>query len=319
MNKWESGLTHSNSRIRNVYEQIPNFVIETLPDYYLEQLFIMRQQIEMDLRAPGKYDKRFMGLSFLSNFNPLVRILPFIPPSGSGLYPALEVSYHWGRAVDDVVDGDMPLPNKNIPVGDWIEELKELAKNGASSVPKGITIEYMQKRALVRLEEMHSGVDIRGEMVKFLDAMKWEYERRVNRIVLTKNELEILNRNSFGPPHTITLVAVRSKARGEDIDELGQIQGRIQALRDMHTELAHGICNIPQEVLDKCGITFRELEENPSLFDSNIFFQVWKQKEIEECFVLIDRIRTKKLDKPVQLYVRYFLYEINKHLKNLNY
>jgi len=308
---------------QQVLERVVDWAISRTPDYAIEQVFIQRQKDNLRYQSPGKYDRRFATLNLLSNSHPLiVPAVPFYPQLlniyGSGLFSALGVSYNWGRAVDNIADGDTEVPIEGMPAIEWIRKQKELAVTGAESVPKLPTEEYMLKRTLIRLGEIGSDVDIQGEMVKFLDAMEVECDRRINGRVLTREELEILNRDSFGSPHTITLVAVRSKAQGHDVGELGQIQGRIQALRDIHPELEKGICNIPAEVLEESSLTLSMLEANSQLFNTSPTLQAWKQQELVDCGELMDQLGAKSLDKPAELYVRYFFSEIEKHITNLN-
>ena len=306
------------SRGQQLLDKAMNFLESKRPACDYEHIFIMNQKATLSHQFPKKYNRRFASLNLLSNFNPLALLYPQnFDMFGSGLYPALEVSYHWGRAFDNIIDGDAEVPVQGMSVTDWMKRQKELAVTGAETVPKAPTIEYMLKRTLIRLNRMGSEVNIQDEMVKFIDAMEVEYDRRVNKKVLTRQELKDLNRDSFGSPHTITLVAVRSRAQGHDVWELGQIQGRIQALRDIHPELKKGICNIPAEVLDESNLTLSSLAANPQLFDTNTTLQEWKQQELLECAALMDQLKAKPLDKSAQLYVSYFFSEINKHMANL--
>lgn len=296
-------------------ERLREVFIRYLPEDHVEQLAIQAQWGRMSARAEGKYDPLLATLSLLSNFNPLVRFVPFASPMGAGLAPGLEVSYHFGRAVDDVVDGDAELPSGFTSVPEWLQFLRGHIDEGGRNIPKGLTVEFLLKRTLRRMQPYDGRrFGIQSELRSFLGAMEREYDRRVNRKVLNREELSLLYRDAFGPPHTITLEAVGSRTIAQDIPELAQAQGRLFAIADLKEDLARGIINIPQEVLELASLRSEELVENPGRIKHRLVGE-WIESEISDCAQLIQTLREKKLDWRGRAYVSYLLKGFDKFYK----
>ena len=269
-------------------------------------------------------------ISGLSGFNPtpfVLQILPFsnFPLSLTGelvwryyydkleIFPALEPSYYACRRVDDVADGDRDLPPGFENFYEWIAYLRNHINTGGKNIPKAPTADYLLKQAIVRLEREQRPTDnIRGEFNGFLDAMTVEYERRINRSVLSAQELEEVNRNSFGHAHNMALIAIRSRTRAPDVPQLPQLQGRLYAIADLETELRRGICNIPAEVLETSGLGLPALMEQPELVKDNQGIRHWKDAELQWGRFAMDELAKKPLDWITGFYVRFLTLGIEK-------
>lgn len=291
-----------------------------LDDSYVEQMFISQQKGDLRNSYPGKYDKRLLSLNILSNLSASALSFSSESKSGLGIFPALEISYHWGRGIDDVADGDAPVPVPGMSVLDWLLRQQELIASGNwQHIAKEPTLEYMMRRTLERIKEIPTlKIDPELEAFNFLEAMIVECKRRIDGMVLTDKELSELNNNSFGVPHTITLAILGSRAMGEDVWELGQAQGKMMGLRDIHQELRRWICNIPLEVLEKSGLTLADLQANPNIFDSNTILQEWRVSEMATSKALIEQLKDKDLDPVARLYTWYLSHEVSGHVKRLS-
>ena len=305
----------------NTDSDFANWILNIFPPELHERLFIEWQKFDMLSRNPGKYDKRLRILHTLANTNPFARLYPSSKPWADGLFPAVEVVYHFGRFVDNVADGDVKVPHLTLSVTEWLDSLIELVPSEAAFVKKAPTIEFMLQRVFFRLNTSGnlSGVDLHTEIIAFLEAMKAEHSRRENNTVLTKEELWSLHDNSFRPPHTITLAALRSAASGEDLPGLGIAQGILQGFRDWREDIELGICNIPLEVLLENRLTFQNLLANPDLFLQTPGLLVWALEAIQESMEILEDLsnRSASLDKMARYYVKYFVKENMKRAEEL--
>jgi hypothetical protein len=278
--------------------------IEDAPNYYLEQLVIKDHQARMIGRAPGKYDSLIKNLDTASNFSVLSKVIPeVVPPAGAGWFPDVEVPYYFGRIADDIADDDRPLPEGYPSIPDWIDVMKQHVIDGGKHIRKAPTIEFLLKRSIERMQP-YRNLDVRHELLRFLDAMRWEHDRRVQRVSLPRQELWQLYQEEFGAPHSIIMAAFRSKNRERDVPELPQIQGRRYAINDMTDDLGRGIINIPREELEAAGIS----DEEAVAMGANIFrnpdIGLWKEIELATCVEMEDSLRQRPLDLNAKLYIK---------------
>ncbi len=252
-----------------------------------ESLIISAQKDALYSRSPGKYDAITTALFLLSTFNPLDRILSTEP---KGFAPAIEVAYHFCRMIDDFADGDAPIPKEFADFPALVTSLKSQLKD-AKAPSTDTDPEFLLKRVLHKL-------DCRKELDSFLDAMKVEYEKRINGEVFTREELQKLYNDSFGAPHMIAFAALGSEATSESIQDLFQLEGRLYAVRDLIPELSKGIIFIPKEVLEESGLSKENLIQAPAESIKNPAIQKWIAEEyaygLKVCGVL--RESAKNMD-----------------------
>jgi len=172
--------------------KVQEWVVRRLPNEYVEYLLLENRYWVLEQRAPGKYTDLHTTLHILSNFNPLTRAY-IGPVSGHGSFPAALPSYTLGRWNDDVADGHERLPTGYSSYVDLVQAQKEIIKTRGRNVIKGLTIEFLLKRVVAKLERVQKQSDnIRDDLTVFLDAMQTEYLRRVNKTVSTQQELSNL-------------------------------------------------------------------------------------------------------------------------------
>jgi len=262
-----------------------------IPDDILEQSIIHEHTIIMRKRAPGKYNELTQMLHLLSH----------IP-----MFSDCEVPYFFGRIADDIVDDDLPLPRGYISIPEWIEVMTAHLHNDINRIPKSTTAEFLLKRTVQRMEQ-YDNLDIRGELLRFLHAMRREYDRRIAGASLSQEELEQLYQEEFGSPHTIMLAAFRSRLREKDVPELGIIQGRRYALDGMKDDLRKNIIGIPTEVLEKAGMDDHDAIQLGSQILSQPIIARWRDNEIAECNTLAIQLLSRPLDIIGRMYVKALL------------
>lgn len=281
-----------------------------LTDEQREQFIIFRERCRLYERCPGKYEAITTALYLAAYFNPMSRVFGTSP---SGFAPAISVAYHFCRLVDDIADGDSPLP-KGFETFEQVTENLKAQVNG-TVVDKNSDLGFLLHRCISKLEEEGGSIDIRHELIAFLDAMQLEHKKRNEHLVFTEEELKDLYDDSFGPPHVIAFVALGSNAKASDIEGLMQLQGRLYAVRDLKDELRLGIINIPKDVLDESGLGKEALIAQPDLLDANTVIQAWIQREYAVGLKLIEQLRTKDLDWKAKAVIRFLVGPIETNIR----
>jgi hypothetical protein len=261
-----------------------------------EYLLIQQQNDRLYSRASGKYENITTVFNVLATFNPLSRILGTMP---EGYAPAIEVAYHFCRWVDDVADGDMPLPEPQEDFASLVEALKAHLSGCSALLAEDTDLEFLLKRTLQKLDKhLVPSIDARKEMGLFLDAMRVEHDKRVEGVIFSRVELEALYKDSFGPPHMLAFAALGSNCSGEAIADLFQLQGRLYAVRDLTPELSKGIVFIPLEVVEESGLSQDALIGDPETAVQNEVIQRWIAEEDRYGLQTIAALREKARSLP---------------------
>ncbi|MDP3918201.1 MAG: hypothetical protein Q8Q30_03445 [Candidatus Woesebacteria bacterium] len=176
----------------------------------------------------------------------------------------MRASYLPVRFVDDLLDGDAKFNGDPLL---YVLELKENIKS--NSLPK-TRVEKQLKYAIDNLESRaRNDDDPRGDFVKSIDSIIFDYHRAKERRVLTFSEIQDYYKMAFDPVINITLMASGSSIRSKEVPTLSYGQGRVYSARDIRTDWQRGIINIPKEVLDKCNLTsyssLNEIQNNQIL------------------------------------------------------
>ncbi len=157
----------------------------------------------------------------------------------------IRLAYPVGREIDDIVDGDIPLPNWFTDVPQLLAQVK--ADLLGSLAPQTSLGKYA--RVVAGDLEKLGCATIRTDLADFLDGMQSEYVRRRDKQLLSYDALCTLHDQSFRGSQQAYLVALWSRFHAADIAELPQILWWIYGLKDLKDDLSKGICNIPAEVL----------------------------------------------------------------------
>ncbi|MFA6089855.1 MAG: hypothetical protein WC755_08410 [Candidatus Woesearchaeota archaeon] len=298
--------------IESFFKKTANYIEHTLTTNPAtqEQITIIRAELALYLRSPEKYETITSVYHLLSTFNPLARISTKAP---EGLYPAFSVAYFFCRMVDDIVDGDSELPEGFDSIYKLVDSLK-IQVNGKSVEP--ITDIHLMLRSMMTKLVPRSGDDLIAEVHIFLDAMIADYERRTKQTALSEAELADINKNSFGPPHTIAFMALNSSTMTSQINDLMQLEGRIQAVRDLKAELPKGIINIPLEVLNLSDFSKEQLITDPNLIDNCPIIQQWIQDELIWGYRIIEELneQMKSFDWKGRIVVKFIVGPIKKFI-----
>ncbi|MDP3917694.1 MAG: hypothetical protein Q8Q30_00765 [Candidatus Woesebacteria bacterium] len=199
----------------------------------------------------------------------------------------MRASYLPVRFVDDLLDGDTKFKSNLLH---YAEELKDnIIRNSLTKTG----VERQLKYAIDNLESRaKSGDNPRGDFVKSINSIIFDYHRAKERRVLTLSEVEDYYKTAFDPVINITLMATDSSIRSKDIPALSYGQGRVYSIRDIITDWQRGIINVPKEVLDECKLSSSsssvEVGNNP-------IFKRWTNISLQE--TKPDLINTQKFLK----------------------
>lgn len=239
----------------------------------------------------------------------------------------LKLGYYGGRWVDNVADGDESLPPGYETVESWLESLiGQIKVQGTSEqqIIKEPSAAFLIQRAvsyLQPLEKKELGDNVKQEFINFLQAMRWEYHRRINQEVLSEEEILHSYWEGFSHAQNITLIALRAKTRIPSnyppIDQLLEmtpnelplvlpiILGKAYAISDLEPELGKGICNIPDLILERSGLSFPNLIANPSQARKNPVINEWALNDLRISKQLATKLRQKKFDLPTKAMVEF--------------
>lgn len=211
-----------------------------------------RESVDLILRRPD-YAKNVIGLYALSFY-------------GITRSRIMRASYLPVRKADDALDGDAPrIKNPLMYVGNL---RYNIAKNTLGKSPEERLLRYS-------LETLESKAkpkdDPRGDFVKSIDSIIFDYVRSSERRVLSAKEIEQYYRDAFDPVMNITLLAIDSDLRSGDIPSLSYGQGRVYSARHFKEDWERGVLNVPGEIISSGDLSsqssFEEVGRNPRITD----------------------------------------------------
>ena len=182
----------------------------------------------------------------------LFKYVAFAPTRGR----FLESYYTLMRYLDDVVDGDAPLPEGYIDESDYLLEKIRFSKN--PDYPKD-EIDYMMLFCFKLAESF--GEDFQAETKDILNSLLFDAKRRRKLIIFPKEELM----------HHFHMLDIRGTIRAtlkvfkEDPDKYKILEPLGLACRyqfdleDFETDIAAGYVNISKEECNHLGITQEDL------------------------------------------------------------
>lgn len=255
----------------------------------VEKLIIENQSIRMNHRAPGKY-------------GPILFVV--------SLNPDLEVLYHFGRMVDDQIDGDTDLPMGFDNPYQLLDHLGEVA-TGSIPIEKSFSVDFLLKRSIDILQRRSGDNDnVEGVVKDFLNGMRLEYMTREKGIILSEIELAQLYKFAFEPAEDISMICLGTHMRSRNIPELAQAQGRSYSLNDLRVDIKNNIFRMPKEVIADSGLSNEELKNNPLLVDKSPKILAWIKRERMECVELKKRLLERDLDLKTRLLCNFLTFKI---------
>ena len=251
--------------------------IERMTDQEVEDLIVAAQISHLYKRAPGKYEKITKAVRYISY-----------------LAPAVEVSYHVFRFLDDVLDGDTSVPDGFSGLEEWIDHIGSIGLSEGESTPKETSVEFLMKRMFEKTGD--KSTEVARETAIFMEVAYVENITRNSGRLFSKQELVTMYNRTISPSENIVLIGMGSRARVKDVPEFSQIPGRAFNLSTLETGVARGEFNIPKEVIEDSGLSPEELSAKPELVWENEVVRQWISQEIRFIEGLIKNLNSRKKD-----------------------
>lgn len=160
-------------------------------------------------------------------------------------------SYFFVRHLDDLLDGEMEIVQDPLEYAldlrDQIETHR-IRQNSKIARLGGFAIESLEKRS--RPED-----NPRGDFVRAIDALIFDYHRRLDRRVLSSEQLQTYYSEVLDPGLNLMLIGFDSSMRANDIPAFSPNLGRLYSLRDLEKDWELGFINIPKSVLQTASLT----------------------------------------------------------------
>ena len=202
--------------------------------------------------------------------------------------------YKWLKIVDDVIDGDKPLPN-NITVFEYINNKRKLIKSLMSGDHLSETIVSDNQDLLVKVLEVanKNKIFLDEELLTQMDLFETEYNKIISNDCLVNTKEEMIIRAGTGDQLIFRIILKSLGVKNlEDVHlgfaEKGILQ-RANWLSNIYEDLQRGLITIPKEDAEKYHIDFSKFK-NP-LFVKDDSFLKWyidSYKKLVEDYTTIE-------------------------------
>lgn len=208
---------------------------------------LQRQIVAETIGSRGIKGLRQYGLFFFS-----MLVHSAVDPKGATI---IKSAYLWFRHVDDVADGDKPLPARYLSKEDFLQSKYQILNN--LIYPDGTDL-YGEREDLLALDYFQKarrmGITLGAESLAILETIMFDEERARLRRVPTRNEL-----NDYFEKLDFACIggALKTAQEPHGAKALNSLSWAVRTmfnLRDLPKDLRDGIINIPQEDLDEYGI-----------------------------------------------------------------
>jgi hypothetical protein len=146
------------------------------------------------------------------------------------------------QAVDDILDGDRRSEREPLEVaGDLIAALESgaFANDDLGRLGAAFRVDLLAR----------GGPEALAKAVALLKRMRIDRERVLASRVSSEAELAELHGATFRGSLDLMLIAADSPLRASDVPELVEALGWCSTVRDLEDDLAHGLINLPREVV----------------------------------------------------------------------
>ena len=142
-----------------------------------------------------------------------------------------------------------------------------------------------------------------------------DYNRRLDKTILTQEDIDQLYDNSFSSVLHLTFIGTGTQLGREYIKLLGIVQGKLYALQDLGEDLMAGIVNVPAEVIQNAPLTLSEIMASHVALERTADFQQWQQRELRLCQQYLYTLRTLDVSKKVRKIISILTDPLAEYLK----
>ncbi len=270
--------------------------IRTYPDS--RQPIVNQLQREIAVQAIER--RGVKGLKQYGRFFGLMWAYGIAQPEQAAL---IRSSYFWLRHVDDIADGDKPLPTNYSSKQEYLKSKRKLLATVFS--PDGSPI-YGDKEDLLVLDyalrAKQLGIDLGQESLAILDTITFDEERSRTRRIPTKAELD-----DYFYKLDFACIAGALKVAGETwtSDSLADLSWAVRTmfnLRDFPKDFRDGITNISLEDIEAYGIDLKNCEGKETPHDLLQYEPIrkWYADEVAKASAFLARARDQMKDLPMK-------------------
>ena len=156
----------------------------------------------------------------------------------------IRTAYCFVQLMDDIVDGDRHFDGDP---GFFVESIIEELRNGEFSHENDAS--KLGAQLCQGISSRPDASTLNKKLIGLLEILKFDFERRINRLTLPRSTLDRHHRMTFELSLDITLALADSGIRARHIPGLVKSLVWCSVMRDLREDLSAGIINIPQEVL----------------------------------------------------------------------
>lgn len=198
------------------------------------------------------------------------------------------ILYCVSRYLDDVLDGDLKI--QRAPEAESTRVIEVLRKGELVESTTLDKATLFLRRALLRCARpTDRPID---RMVDLVEAMRFDYDRAKTGALHEQGVLRDYFDKTYGSALDLALIANEANDRVENWRELGAAQQRLQTLRDLKTDLARGLVNVPKSVVMEA--TGAEVPPRPEDLLNAPAYREWYRQEKAQAVEL-----TKVLEEKV--------------------
>jgi hypothetical protein len=159
---------------------------------------------------------------------------------------ALRAAYCLAQHLDDVLDGDRPI---NGDPAHYVAGLVRQIEGDEydPTQPAGVLAHYVMHYA-DRVQA--TGDDFRGDFLGLIEALQFDYDRRLARCSLPAANLLDQHRRTFHYSINLALILVQADFRATAVPNLIDAFSWCSPVRDLQEDLQNGLINIPAEVIE---------------------------------------------------------------------
>lgn len=195
----------------------------------------------------------------------------------------LRLGFCFLQHVDDLLDGDRPAPREPLEI---VDELVHSMRTGTFG-----TSDLMQMAEAFREDLLHAGGEAAiGKALSLIGLMRRDRERVLNGTLMSKAALQAHHRATFVHSVDLLLLACGSSWSADQVPELVDLFAWCSPTRDLQSDLAAGLVNVPGELLGAASARdlppFNDLIARPAI-------RQWLMAEQRQAQALLPRLNQR--------------------------
>jgi fatty acid desaturase/membrane-associated phospholipid phosphatase len=192
----------------------------------------------------------------------------------------LRTGFCFLQQVDDLLDGDRPSAHEPLDVVDEVVQAIVSGRYGSDDLMRLAEAFVSDMRAV-------GGTQAIAIVLSLIDVMQRDRRRSRDHAIWTGQELREHHRATFGRSIDLMLIARRSSLRAADVPELIDALGWCSTMRDLQEDIAAGLVNVPQDVVNAARIEDMQSMKHDELV-ATAAVRAWIESERRHAITLLD-------------------------------